>query len=317
MLTNKLLHFYFLIIAAAFGVNSSFAAQLPQTEGQGTAENPYTVSDASLIGSTLGEEEESSEVYIYGYVYNVQDDYNAESGTASFVVAADALDENGILCDGAKFLKDRLWVAGDKQISAGDEVVVKGKLSKRAGGAVVIDGASLFSLNGKTNDFTGDGTKENPFLVSDLRKMTEEDYPENSVWVRGFIVGSVKSASSLHDESSHVSTNIAIAGSASDVKFAPVQLNSGSTYRTKLNVVDNQDNIGLEVLLCGKIKNYFSVAGVQNLSDFEFVNSVATGFARTFVGAPSDSDVFSILGRKLRGDSKGLIIKAGKKLYVR
>ena len=112
--------------------------------------------------------------------------------------------------------------------------------------------------------------------------MVEESYPTESVWVKGIIVGSAKSATELNTEDK--ASNIAIAKDEdSSSEFVPVELKSESDARTQLNVVDNPNNNGKEVWLFGKIQKYFGVAGVKNLEAFklegqeQFVKGDANG----------------------------------------
>ena len=165
-------------------------------------------------------------------------------------------------------------IKDEAYLKVNDAVIVLAKLQKYVKDNTVTPEMSsgyIYSLNGKTQEdvppvvLVGDGSKTNPYLVSDLRQMTEEIYPAEDVWVKGVIIGSASSATALKAEGEDVNSNIAIAVTATDTEFSPVALAIGTIFRDRLNVVDNPENKGKEVLLCGKIQKYFGTAGVKEL----------------------------------------------------
>lgn len=163
----------------------------------------------------------------------------------------------------------------------------------------------------------GDGSKENPYTVADMKSMTEDQYPAEAVWVKGVIIGSASSATALKEEGADVASNIAIAESASETTFIPVALASGSEFRTKLNLVDNPGNKGKEVLLKGKIQKYFSTTGVKDLVEAVFEGETISGISNITADQMKNAPAYNVAGQRVNEGYKGLIIKGGKKMIVK
>lgn len=132
-------------------------------------------------------------------------------------------------------------------------------------------------------DLTGDGSFENPYTVSDIKLMKKNNFTvSGDEWVKGYIVGSVKSSTALYDEGKDVDTNIALADDAeSTTDFIPVELPSG--YLRKLvNVKSNTDNNGKLVYVYGKRQDYFSVAGIKSTSKVYGLTTVKIAFSEGY-----------------------------------
>ena len=136
--------------------------------------------------------------------------------------------------------------------------------------------AYLYSLNGKTDGGgggddpkpTGAGSYSEPYSVSAAIAAGSG----NGVYIKGFIVGCVSGqvydSGATFDALPDVVTNLLIAESSTEVdpsKCMPVQLPSGDV-RKGLNLVDNPNNLGKEVLLYGNIEAYFRVPGVKSVT---------------------------------------------------
>ena len=134
--------------------------------------------------------------------------------------------------------------------------------------------------DGNTTTTNGDGTRQNPFTVSDV--MAKASAAAGPYWVKGYIVGQVPGkalaetefaepfTTATNQETGAVltyNTNIMIA-EAADVtdynKCVPVQLPSGPV-RMALNLPENGQMLGQAVLLYGKLEKYFSVDGVKSV----------------------------------------------------
>ena len=128
-------------------VTASFV--LTQTSGNdGSLEHPYTASEAkklALAGDT-------GTYYISGIISRVQNQFDANYGTSNFWISEDG--ESDIFeAYKIKYLGNVSWVDGNAKLSAGDEVIVNGTLTKYTSGSTVIPETSsgyLVSLNGKT-----------------------------------------------------------------------------------------------------------------------------------------------------------------------
>lgn len=91
--------------------------------------------------------------------------------------------------------------------------------------------------------------------------------PTDDVWVVGPIAGYYKSGTGLvTDLTDAVASNLAIGTSGECI---PVELPSGA-IRTAINLQDNPSNLGKVVYLKGKIKTYFTVAGLKSPSSYQF-----------------------------------------------
>jgi len=114
----------------------------------------------------------------------------------------------------------------------------------------------------------GAGSYSKPYSVTDAIAAGSGA----GVYVKAYIVGCV--SGQAYEEGAtfsvlqDVKTNLLIAASASETdpsKCMPVQLPSGAV-RNGLNLADNPDNLGKEVLLYGNIEAYFKVPGLKSVT---------------------------------------------------
>ena len=129
----------------------------------------------------------------------------------------------------------------------------------------------------------GTGTADDPYNVA--AGITQQTTQETA-WVRGYIVGAVKSGEDHNTVTSNDdidwaapfgrATNVLIADDASCNDIAScliVKMPAGSALRTKVNLVDHPDNLGKELLVYGTLKYGFGQPGVDSPgteSDFVF-----------------------------------------------
>lgn len=130
---------------------------------------------------------------------------------------------------------------------------------------------------GDNTTTTGVGTRENPFTVADVIAKASAD--AGPYWVKGYIVGQVPGKALAETEFAEpftpsaqddgtlntYNTNVVIAEAADVADYnncVPVQLPSGPV-RTGLNLPENGQMLGQEVLLYGNLEAYFGVAGVK------------------------------------------------------
>ena len=128
---------------------------------------------------------------------------------------------------------------------------------------------------------TGQGTLESPFTADDVIALNGSK--TGTYYVKAYIVGQI-AGKSLQDESefaapfsgsknddgsvNNYNTNILIASAAgvTDVtKCVPVQLPNGP-LRSGLNLAQNPDMDGKEILLYGSLETYFGAAGIKSTS---------------------------------------------------
>ena len=178
-------------------------------------------------------------------------------------------------------------------VAVGDYVVIYGELTNYNGtyetvgkGAAYIWKSTNTNLGGTGSgsttpgEATGAGTLENPYTAADVISLNAT---ATEAWVKAYIVGQVNGASLTSGAEFNApfsgstntdgtvnayNTNLLIAMSA-DVADAtqcvPVQLPNGA-LRTGLNLAQNPDMDGKEILLYGSLETYFGAAGVKGTS---------------------------------------------------
>lgn len=291
------------------------------TEGKGTAESPFNVTDALTVISALPNGGTTSAAfYTQGYVVG---DITVSSGQAQFKIGATAgATENLITVYKAKGLENETYDEGDAK--AGDLVVINAALQKYGNSEPFTPETQygyIYSINGETSKaaptLAGDGSETKPFTANDLIIMKKSQRPTEAVWVKGIIRGSYSSKTALATDD--VASNIAISVTSDATEYAPVELKSGSVFREKLNVVDNASNKGKEVLLKGTITDYFSATGVKNLVEAKLDGAVITGINDVKVVAAEEMNapIFNLAGQKVNASYKGVVIKGGKKMIVK
>ena len=128
---------------------------------------------------------------------------------------------------------------------------------------------------------TGNGTKEKPFTVEDV---TAIGSTLTAAWVKGYIVGCVSNDGIVTDTESadYKNSNLALGSDKEGTLYLAVQLPNNDA-RAALNLVDNTDNLGKEVLLYGTLETYFLHAGLKNVSEYEFTSAVPSAISNTTV----------------------------------
>ena len=121
----------------------------------------------------------------------------------------------------------------------------------------------------------GDGTKVSPYNV----KAAMSNQSNQKAWVKGYIVGSVKSGDKGTIESNDDvvfglenirNTVILLADSKDSKNYAEciaVNLPTGN-IRAAVNLVDNAGNLGEEIMIYGVLRTYFGVPGLRDLEGY-------------------------------------------------
>lgn len=102
--------------------------------------------------------------------------------------------------------------------------------------------------------------------------MAKESIGETDVWVGGYVVGGdLTSAKAVFTPPFKSKSNILLgprSSATSRDNCLSVQLAEGDA-RDELNLVDNPQMLGRQVLLCGDIvESYYGMPGIKNISDF-------------------------------------------------
>ena len=119
-------------------------------DGVGTLANPFNVAGA-IAAANAGS---TAEVYIEGKISKVQNQFDADHGTANFWISADGTHVDKDYAhefEGykIKYFGNVKWTEGNKTLKEGDFVVFKGKLTKFKDTCETSEGY-LISINGAT-----------------------------------------------------------------------------------------------------------------------------------------------------------------------
>ena len=228
-------------------------------------------------------------------------------------------------------------ITNSEAVAVGDYVVIYGELTNYNGtyetvgkGAAHIWKSTNPALSGSGNsgnnnptEVVGDGSMENPYTANDVLLLNGSKTDNKYYWVKGYIVGQVNGASmssgaefsapfsgstNTDGTVNDYNTNLLIALSADETtatNCVPVQLPSGA-LRTGLNLAQNPDMDGQEILIYGKLETYFGAAGIKSPSyakvgDKEFgVNpnveqkepTAKVVTIKEFIDAPESTEVY-------------------------
>ena len=276
--------------------DTTVTTEAPDTIGWNIPAECLTVAEANAICSQLASEATTgTKYYVKGWVKKLASkhaDGISQFGNALFYIvdSKDNTEEDFYAyqvygLNGAK-------ITNPEGVAVGDYVVIYGELTNYNGtyetvgkGAAHIWKSTNPALSGGDNpgnnnptEVVGDGSMENPYTANDLLLLNNSN--AGKYWVKAYIVGQINGKSisgaefsapfsgSTNDDGSvnNYNTNILIANSADETNSGncvPVQLPSGA-LRTGLNLVQNPDLDGVEVLIYGSLEAYFGAAGVKN-----------------------------------------------------
>ncbi len=301
------------VISAAFAGNDEFEAQtVSYTLNVKEASGGQTEDEVNVVTiAQFNAAEVSNEVWypLTGTVKNLQDgdqygNFDLEDETGSVYVY-------GLLSEKGGEKKQFQTLATEKGIKNGSKLTIigtRGYYAKEE--KIEVLNAYFVSMENPV-EIEGDGTKENPYTVADVKAIKE--FPTEKVWVKGFIVGTLSSATKFSTDYS--ASNIALAATANEAEAKntiPVQLQKGD-IRTALNLQDNAGNLGKLVKVHGKISTYFTVNGVIELDEYELEGTTAI----KSIATESEAEVFNLQGQRVEKAVKGLYIINGKKVIVK
>ena len=329
---------------------TTVTTEAPDTIGWNIPAECLTVAEANAICSQLANEATTGKkYYVKGWIKKLASkhaDGISQFGNALFYI----VDEKGNTeedfyayqvygLDGAK-------ITNPDAVAVGDYVVIYGELTNYNGtyetvgkGAAHIWKSTNPALGGGGNtgnnptEVVGDGSYEKPYTANDVRLLNNAN--AGKYWVKAYIVGQINGKSisgaefsapfsgSSNDDGSvnNYNTNILIADNADEANSGncvPVQLPNGA-LRTGLNLVQNPDMDGQEVLIYGSLEAYFGAAGVKapeyaKVGDKEFgVNpnveqkepTAKVVTIKEFIDAPESPEVYYELTGVISGLSAG------------
>ncbi len=136
-------------------------------------------------------------------------------------------------------------------------------------------------------------------------------------YIVGTIDGMTYTEGCRFSGTAETATNLLIADNAEETDPAnciPVQLPKGDV-RTALNLVDNSGNYKKQVKLTGSLEKYFGVAGLKNVTAYEFTG--ATGIEKVEI-RNEKSEIYDLTGRRVENiTAPGIYIVGGKKVLVK
>lgn len=126
----------------------------------------------------------------------------------------------------------------------------------------------------------GSGTQDDPYNVAAgiaHQNPDHQNHPENTetAWVQGYIVGAVINGTSSVSSNSDViwsgsfdsATNVVIADDPSCHEISQcvfVNLPANKPLRTEVNLKDHPENLGKKLMVLGKLRTYFGLAGLRD-----------------------------------------------------
>lgn len=207
----------------------------------GTAEHPYSVATALRLideNGWTGNDNVSETVYVKGIVSTGIDetDFDPEKyGNATYKISDDGTTASELEVYRGYYLGGVRFTSLD-QLKVGDEVIVKGELTKFYDTYELTQGNELYSLNGETADDDpsvsgnpeGSGTKDDPFNVAAAYKFIDDNE----------YYGTLENPNESHE----VYVKGVVSTGIDDSDFDPVQYGN-ATYK----ISDGEGMIELEV----------------------------------------------------------------------
>lgn len=255
--------------------------------GSGTKEDPYTSADAIAYAKSLNQQESTNSVYIKGKVVAITESFTTNYGNATFTISDDGTAAGEVFTAyRVLYLGNKRYTANDTQIQVGDDVIVYGKVVNFKGNTpeTVQGTAYLYSLNGVTVD-TGDegdtaepkgtGTVTDPFNVAAAIAKCEEVGTAGSTetyYVKGKVASVTEQFSTQHGNVTF--TMVDEGYSAVFTAYRVLYLGN-----RRWTTGDSQVQVGDEVIVCGKVVNYYgnTPETVQGDSYLYSLNGVTEG----------------------------------------
>ena len=261
--------------------------------GTGTAADPYNVARAQELIATGTYT--SDKVYVKGIISQI-DEVAPDFGNATYYISDDGTTNGQLLIYRGYYLGGEKFTSAD-QIKVGDEVIVYGELVMFMGNTPEMTQYNqIYSLNGTTSEVgggeqggsgtdseTGDFPKTGPGSQDEPYDVATAMANQNSEWayVTGYIVGSVKSDDSISKIESNDdvvfgeggtavrATMVLIADDPAVTDYTQclaVNLPSGGSVRSGINLQDNPGNLGKKLTIGGKLRTYFNIPGLRDMN---------------------------------------------------
>ncbi|MBQ9362660.1 MAG: hypothetical protein IJT97_04465, partial [Bacteroidaceae bacterium] len=263
--------------------------------------------DTALSGEAIVTFDDT--VYVKGTVYNIKSLDPEKYDNAQYYIKGEQETDTFYVYNG-KYINGLPFTKAD-QLQLNDEVIVAGTITSYTDKngkteyeftannyiwQLTRDGVVLEPDTAQTDTTVvlpdpyiavGDGTKENPYTIEDVINLYNINFAQlgdasivntDTVWVKGTILGTVNSqtGATIYDiDSTTVAYNLSVGTpNATFDEHISVQLPSEKDapgVRAGLNLVDNPEILGMEVLLQGIITQYCRVPGLKPTLGYEFV----------------------------------------------
>ncbi len=226
----------------------------------------------------------------------------------SFKVNSNNLTEDiAVASDNAAFVVSAASVT-EEAAAAGIEVSFTGSSTETVSGTITVS-ANGVSASIPVEGFAvaHAGTETDPLTVNDVLTMASRNNGE--FYVKG-VIGALTAnngqngmVTEVADESKNVATNIILKEGDDMIGVA---LPSGDA-RTALNIVDNPENVGKTVIVCGTLENYFSAPGVKNTKYVSGLEENGINAVESVENAPVE--YFNLQGVRVANPENGLYIR--------
>ena len=241
-----------------------------QGSGSGTLLDPFDCIAAINYCKQLGADTESTDdIYIKGKIVSIEEEYGTQYGNGSFTISNDGSNTNTFKVWRALYLGNKKFTSGKTQIQVGDDVVIYGKVIYYYGNTAETSqgNAYLYSLNGVSEDEGGEtpdvpqgeakgsGTEADPYnciaAINYTSALPADQKSDKEIYIKG-IVSQIKEqyGTQYGNASFYISD---------DGKTANEFLVWRALYLGNEKYTEGKDQIhvGDEVVICGKVINYY------------------------------------------------------------
>lgn len=246
-----------------YSLNGTVVSKGESGEGEGTLESPYNVAKAlSLISS--GANDPDAEVYIKGKVSQI-DGLNPQYSSLTYYISDDGSTTGQLQVYGGLYLNGEGFTSED-QLKVGDEVVIRGKLTKHYDTPEVGTNSVLISINGQGGTVAGDGTEANPYSASQaLDLIKSEQFDKDSKY---YVKGIISKVEKFDDRHNSITYYISDDGSSTN----ELQIYSGKSFNGGDFSSINDLKVGDEVVVLGEFKLFNGTPEVNMNSEIISLN---------------------------------------------
>lgn len=246
-----------------YSLNGTVVSKGESGEGEGTLESPYNVAKAlSLISS--GANDPDAEVYIKGKVSQI-DGLNPQYSSLTYYISDDGSTTGQLQVYGGLYLNGEGFTSED-QLKVGDEVVIRGKLTKHYDTPEVGTNSVLISINGQGGTVAGDGTEANPYSASQaLDLIKSEQFDADAKY---YVKGIISKVEKFDDRYSSITYYISDDGSSTN----ELQIYSGKSFNGEGFSSINDLKVGDEVVVLGEFKLFNGTPEVNMNSEIISLN---------------------------------------------